>query len=486
MKKYIRNNISDDLLENIQERILKRKAMFIPLLFVSTLGLVGYAAIDKEAPIIEANKIEVLYGTKLDKTMFSISDNCDSLDALDVIINSKTYDAYSLGTYAVEVTATDLFSNTVTKYVEVDVVDNTAPELIKDSNGYAIDIEVNSSNDITDYIQATDNVDGDVTAFIEYDNELDTSVLGCQAINLSVSDNSGNTTSETIEFNIVDSIAPTIELESDEITLDYGKEFLYQDYITISDNFDEEVDLEVTLDKDIDPVSDETQIVTLTVTDTSGNETDVELTIEVEDISAPVITLSETSVTVKQDATFNAESYLETAIDNKDGDLSDDVTIEDPVDTSKTGSYTVSYIVSDKSGNETTETLSVIVEEKYQAVADLALTKVGCSYVWGATGPNTFDCSGLTQYCYRQNGISIPRTAAAQYSFTSRVDKSDLEVGDLVFFKGTTSSSGITHVGIYIGGGQFVHASTTKTGVKISSLSESYYVKHYAGAGRVG
>ncbi|MCD7807918.1 MAG: C40 family peptidase [Erysipelotrichaceae bacterium] len=83
-------------------------------------------------------------------------------------------------------------------------------------------------------------------------------------------------------------------------------------------------------------------------------------------------------------------------------------------------------------------------------------------------------------------GVSIPRTASTQYSATTRVSKSNLEVGDLVFFKGTTSSNGITHVGIYIGNGQFVHAASSKSGVKISSLSDSYFTKHYAGAGRVG
>ncbi|MCD7892971.1 MAG: NlpC/P60 family protein [Erysipelotrichaceae bacterium] len=473
-------------MKNIQEHILNRKAMFIPLLFVSTLGLVGYAAIDRVAPTIDASQIQVLYGTELDKTMFSISDNCDSLDALDIIINDDTYDAYTLGNYNVEVTATDLFSNTITKTVNVEVIDTLAPEIIKQTNGYTIDIEVDSSNNITDYIQAIDNVDGDVTAFIEYDKELDTSTLGSQDITLTVSDNSDNTATETIEFNIVDTTAPTIDIENDTITLDYGKEFLYQDYMTISDNYDSEDDLEVTLDKDIDPISNETQTVTLTVTDTSGNASNVTLTIDVEDISAPEISLTKTSVKIKQDASFDASSYLKSAIDNKDGDLTDEVVIDDSVDTSKTGKYTVSYTVSDSSGNETTETLTVTVQKKYQELVDLALTKVGCSYVWGATGPNTFDCSGFTQWCYRQYGIYIPRTAASQYSATTRVDKSDLEVGDLVFFKGTTGSSGITHVGLYIGGGQFVHASGTKTGVKISSLSESYYVKHYAGGGHVG
>ena len=95
------SNIKTNLLEMMQEHVLKRKAMFIPMLCISTFGLVGYAAVDKEKPVIEANKIEVLYGTKLDKTMFAISDNRDSLDAMDVKIDDTSYYAYQLCIYNV-------------------------------------------------------------------------------------------------------------------------------------------------------------------------------------------------------------------------------------------------------------------------------------------------------------------------------------------------------------------------------------------------
>ena len=124
------SNIKTNLLENLQEQVLKRKAMFIPLLCVSTFGLVGYAAVDKEAPVINSNKVEVLYGTKLDKSMFAISDNRETLDNLEVNIDDKSYDPYQLGIYNVEVTATDLFSNATTKTVQVEVVDKSAPESV--------------------------------------------------------------------------------------------------------------------------------------------------------------------------------------------------------------------------------------------------------------------------------------------------------------------------------------------------------------------
>ena len=101
------SNIKTNLLENLQEQVLKRKAMFIPLLCVSTFGLVGYAAVDKEAPVINSNKVEVLYGTKLDKSMFAISDNRETLDNLEVNIDDKSYDPYQLGIYNVEMCIRD-------------------------------------------------------------------------------------------------------------------------------------------------------------------------------------------------------------------------------------------------------------------------------------------------------------------------------------------------------------------------------------------
>jgi cell wall-associated NlpC family hydrolase len=117
------------------------------------------------------------------------------------------------------------------------------------------------------------------------------------------------------------------------------------------------------------------------------------------------------------------------------------------------------------------------------SIVSVAENYMGVPYVWGGTSPSGFDCSGFTQYVFRQCGYSINRTAAAQYSNGSYVSYSDLQAGDLVFFANTYSASGITHVGIYIGGGQFIHCANG--GVKISSLSESYYSSRYYGARRI-
>ena len=115
-------------------------------------------------------------------------------------------------------------------------------------------------------------------------------------------------------------------------------------------------------------------------------------------------------------------------------------------------------------------------------LVDLAKSKLGCKYVWGATGPNTFDCSGLTYWCHKQLGISIPRTSLAQSKSGKTVNKSDLQVGDLVFFK--TTSAEVGHVGMYVGNNQFIHAPNKSKPVKYDSLDNSYYKSRYVRARR--
>lgn len=483
------SNMKTSLLENLQEHVINRKAMFVPLLCISTFGLVGYAAVDKEKPVIDSNKIEVLYGTKLDKTMFAISDNRDSLDAMEVHINDKSYDPYQLGIYNVEVTAIDLFSNSTTKSVQVEVVDKTAPTIapISGTNGYVVDVEVNSSSDITKYIQATDNVDGDVTPFIEASQKLDTSKLGTQTIDLSVSDNAGNVTNQTYEFYVSDSVAPTMKYEKGKkVTVDYGSKFDFNDYVSITDNFDKKVS-SVTVDGKVNTKEIGSSQLNITAKDSSGNESKATLDVEVKDLSAPKISLSKSSVTIQKGKSFNAKKYLNSAIDNKDGDVTSKVKVSSSVNTEKSGKYTVTYTVEDAAGHKATKTLKVKVESPTPSnagVAASALSRVGGRYVSGGNGPTAFDCSGLTQWAYRQNGISLPRTAAAQYSATSRVSKSSLKAGDLVFFRGTTGGSGISHVGIYIGGGRFVHAGSSKSGVTTANLNSSYWRAHWASGGR--
>ncbi|WP_128433213.1 C40 family peptidase [Streptomyces cyaneus] len=110
------------------------------------------------------------------------------------------------------------------------------------------------------------------------------------------------------------------------------------------------------------------------------------------------------------------------------------------------------------------------------AAISYAQTKLGSPYVWGATGPNAFDCSGLTQAAYRSAGISLPRTTYAQIDAGRRVSRAELLPGDLVFFY-----SSISHVGLYIGNGQMIHAPNPSAPVRVAPLDEM----PFAGATRV-
>jgi cell wall-associated NlpC family hydrolase len=111
-------------------------------------------------------------------------------------------------------------------------------------------------------------------------------------------------------------------------------------------------------------------------------------------------------------------------------------------------------------------------------VVGIAMQYLGVPYVWGGASPSGFDCSGFVMYVYSQVGVSLPHNAAAQYGYGSPVSRSALAPGDIVFF------DGLGHNGLYIGGGQFIHAPHTGDVVKISNLGDSWYASTYVGARR--
>ena len=122
--------------------------------------------------------------------------------------------------------------------------------------------------------------------------------------------------------------------------------------------------------------------------------------------------------------------------------------------------------------------------ETVQAVMNEALKYQGWKYVYGGSNPNTsFDCSGLTQWCYGKAGISLPRTAQAQYDTTQHIPLSQAQAGDLVFFHSTYNTSDyVTHVGIYVGNHQMYHAGNP---IGYTDLTSAYWQQHIICAGRI-
>lgn len=115
-------------------------------------------------------------------------------------------------------------------------------------------------------------------------------------------------------------------------------------------------------------------------------------------------------------------------------------------------------------------------------VVNYAYKFLGKPYVYGAAGPNAFDCSGLTQFIYNKFGVNISRTTYTQVNEGIKVNKNELRAGDLVFFN---TEGSISHVGIYIGNGEFIHAPRSGKPVMVSSLSDGYYSQRYATARRI-
>jgi cell wall-associated NlpC family hydrolase len=116
----------------------------------------------------------------------------------------------------------------------------------------------------------------------------------------------------------------------------------------------------------------------------------------------------------------------------------------------------------------------------------IAKSKLGKRYVWGAIGPKVFDCSGFTSYVYKKAGVNLPRTSIIQSKYGKYIKRKDLKAGDLIFFDTSRNRKGyVNHVGIYLGNNKFIHASSAKKKVVISSLGKAFYSGRYKWARRV-
>ncbi len=127
------------------------------------------------------------------------------------------------------------------------------------------------------------------------------------------------------------------------------------------------------------------------------------------------------------------------------------------------------------SDNDSVSTRSSVREQ----IIEFASKKLGSPYVWGATGPNSFDCSGFVGYVFKKAAdLNLPRVSSAQATFKPKISSMNMKKGDLVFFA-TTGKGRISHVGIYMGNRQFIHASSGSKRVTVSSLDSNYYSKTF-------
>ena len=150
------------------------------------------------------------------------------------------------------------------------------------------------------------------------------------------------------------------------------------------------------------------------------------------------------------------------------------------------GYVSSSYLSSTKPSNSSSSTDSS-TSSKVDKVLNFASQQLGKPYVWGAQGPNSFDCSGLTYYVYKNAaGITLPRTSVEQSKYGTTVSKSNLKAGDLIFFDTSgPNDGGVSHVGIYVGNGQMIHASSSQKKIVKVSVETSYWNNAFVRAKRV-
>lgn len=177
--------------------------------------------------------------------------------------------------------------------------------------------------------------------------------------------------------------------------------------------------------------------------------------------------------------------WYKVEVDGKTGYIAKRLLSEKQVSTTSRGEVVREE---DKEENKVNNTQNDKLEQtsKGSQIVEYAKKYLGCKYVYGASGPSTFDCSGFTMYVLKNFGVTLSHSATAQSKVGTYVAKENLQLGDLVFFTDYETGNGIGHCGIYIGDGNFIHASSgTGYCVKISTLTSGSYLKRYETARRV-
>ena len=280
-------------------------------------------------------------------------------DGSSTYTTTGTVDTNVLGTYALTYTATDNSGNQATATRTVNVVDTTTPviTLIGDSQ---VNVEVGST--YTDAgATATDNYDGDLSSQIVVVNNVNVNTVGSYTVTYSVSDSSNNAATVVARtVNVVDQTAPTITILGDNpATIEAGSSYTDAG-ATATDNYNNDVTADITVTSTVDTNTIGSYTVTYSVSDASGNQATAVRSVIVEDSTPPSITLlGSTPVSVEAGSSYSDAGA--TATDSYDGDLTSSIATNNNVDSNTVGSYTVTYTVSDSSGNTATASRTVNV-----------------------------------------------------------------------------------------------------------------------------
>ena len=280
-------------------------------------------------------------------------------DGSSTYTTTGTVDTNVLGTYALTYTATDNSGNQGTATRTVNVVDTTTPVITLIGNSQ-VNVEVGSTyNDAG--AAATDNYDGDLSSQIVVVNNVDVNTVGSYIVTYSVSDSSNNAaTVVTRTVNVVDQTAPVITILGDNpVTIEAGSSYTDAG-ATATDNYNNDVSADITVTSTVDTNTIGSYTVTYTVSDASGNQATAVRTVIVEDSTPPSITLlGSTPVSVEAGSSYSDAGA--TATDSYDGDLTSSIATNNNVDSNTVGSYTVTYTVTDSSGNTATASRTVNV-----------------------------------------------------------------------------------------------------------------------------
>ncbi len=351
---------------------------------------------DTTAPVITvlgSNPTTVEAGTTYTDAGATALDNYDG-DITSSISTTNPVNTAVLGTYTVTYTVSDSSGNSDTETRTVTVVDTIAPVLtVLGSNPTTVE----AGTTYTDAgATATDSFEGDLTSSISTTNPVNTAVLGTYTVTYTVSDSSGNSDTATRTVTVVDTIDPVITvLGSNPTTVEAGT--TYTDAgATATDSFEGDLTSSISTTNPVNTAVLGTYTVTYTVSDSSGNSDTETRTVTVVDTEDPILTvLGSDPVTVEVGSTY-ADAGA-TAVDSFDGDLTTSIVTFNPVNTAVLGTYTVTYAVTDSSGNSDTATRTVIVVDTTIPVISLLgstpeTVEVGSTYTdAGATALDNYD-----------------------------------------------------------------------------------------------